>query len=305
MSTTPQDILKRQLDFTNVSKYHEQGVTGKGIVIVNTEAYPGNDGHGEMTTRVLKEFAPDAFVINSQLLGSKRDRRIYYNKEYIELEDAIKRFNIKLFTNSLSTSSDDITLSYYKELQEKYGVIFFSAAGNDGDKGLRKGWHKNDVAIAVGAAYVKKDGSVDITNYSAIGDEIDFIAFMGSGSGTSAASPALTGMTALLLQKYGDFNQKECVEVLKSIAVDLGQLGKDPKYGWGLPVLPLEDELKIIIGGTPMTFIDVEDTRWSKSAIDFCVEKGLMIGFEDGTFRPAEPVTREQIAVILERLINL
>jgi hypothetical protein len=29
MSTTPQDILKRQLDFTNVSKYHEQGLWSK------------------------------------------------------------------------------------------------------------------------------------------------------------------------------------------------------------------------------------------------------------------------------------
>jgi hypothetical protein len=111
-------------------------------------------------------------------------------------------------------------------------------------------------------------------------------------------------MIALLLQKYGDFSQVECVEILKSISMKLPNI-EDYKQGWGLPILPLSDELKIIVGGTPMVFKDVEQDRWSKSAIDFCVEKGLMIGFEDGTFRPTEPVTREQIAVILERLINL
>lgn len=304
MEVTPQDLLKRQLDFTNVSKYHKQGFTGKGITVVNTEFIPSEDGHAEMTTGVLKEYAPDAFIINSILLGSKRDRRIYYNKEYIELEEAIKRFNIKVFTNSFSTSSDDTTLNYYRELQEKYGVIFFSAAGNDGIDGVRKGWHKNDVAIAVGAAVIRENGTVDITHYSAIDNEVDFIAPMGTGSGTSAASPALVGMTALLLQRYGDFNQKECVEILKSISMDIGIKGKDPKYGWGLPILPLTDEI-IIVGGTTMVFKDIEETRWSKEAIDFCVEKGLLVGFEDGTFRPTEFVTREQLAIILQRILNL
>lgn len=54
-----------------------------------------------------------------------------------------------------------------------------------------------------------------------------------------------------------------------------------------------------------MVFKDIEETRWSKEAIDFCVEKGLLVGFEDGTFRPTEFVTREQMAIILQRILNL
>ena len=46
-------------------------------------------------------------------------------------------------------------------------------------------------------------------------------------------------------------------------------------------------------------------SSWSKEAIDCLVKRGELRGFEDGTFRPTEPVTREQIAVILQRLINL
>lgn len=284
-------MLKKQLDFTNVSKYHGQGFTGKGITVINAESLTE---HGTMTTGVLKEFAPDIFVINSMLHGSKRDRRIYYDKEYIELEEAIKQFNIKLLTNSFSTSSDDVTLNYYKELQEKYGLIFFSAAGNEADEGLRKGWHKYDTAIAVGAANIKADGTVDRVSYSAIGEELDFIAPLGTGSGTSAASPALTGMVACLLNKYGDFSQKECVEILKSVSLKLGDKNK---YGWGMPILPLTDTLPMLRGDN-MVFKDVENDRWSKQAIDYCVENGIMQGFPDGTFKPAEPLTREQYASI-------
>jgi hypothetical protein len=313
MSTTPQDILKRQLDFTNVSKYHEQGFTGKGLVVFNSESHIGeNNKHGRMTNMVLHQFAPDVTIINgttgSRTSGNKVIEYYVVTTDGVkyDFEEFIIKFNVKLMTTSLvSAQANKAIQDYLKGVQESTGLIMFCAAGNEGSAGADGKYVKNDTAIAVGAGVIRENGTVNIAHYSAIDDEVDFIAPMGTGSGTSAASPALTGMTALLLQKYGDFNQKECVEILKSIAVDLGQPGKDPKFGWGMPILPLGDELKIIIGGAPMTFTDVEDTRWSKSAIDFCVEKGLLVGFEDGTFRPAEPVTREQIAVILERLIKL
>lgn len=61
MDVTPQELLQRHLKFLNVSKYHEQGYTGEGITVLNTE---GLQEHGVMTTGVLKEFAPDIVVIN-------------------------------------------------------------------------------------------------------------------------------------------------------------------------------------------------------------------------------------------------
>ncbi|NDI35670.1 N-acetylmuramoyl-L-alanine amidase [Chengkuizengella sediminis] len=48
-------------------------------------------------------------------------------------------------------------------------------------------------------------------------------------------------------------------------------------------------------------FKDISEERWSVDAIEEVVEEGLMVGFDDGTFRPTEPVTREQLAVILTR----
>ena len=54
-------------------------------------------------------------------------------------------------------------------------------------------------------------------------------------------------------------------------------------------------------GEEPM-FEDVEEGRWSYDAIRWCAERGLLQGYPDGTFKPEEPVTREQLAVILQRL---
>lgn len=53
-------------------------------------------------------------------------------------------------------------------------------------------------------------------------------------------------------------------------------------------------------GGT--VFPDVEPGRWSEQAIKFCKEKGLMKGYSDGLFRPTAPVSREELAVVLDRM---
>ena len=129
---------------------------------------------------------------------------------------------------------------------------------------------------------------------------------MARGRGTSAASPALAAKVVLLLQRYGDFNQSECVEILKSLCFKIPGLSKQ-EQGWGLPVLPLTDRLEILErlrGGNMPEFKDIEETRWSKPAIDRCVNEGLLVGFEDGTFRPTEHVTREQMAQILVRVLD-
>lgn len=41
---------------------------------------------------------------------------------------------------------------------------------------------------------------------------------------------------------------------------------------------------------------------WAKDAVERVAEAGLMLGHDDGTFKPNEPLTRAQMAVILDRL---
>lgn len=52
-----------------------------------------------------------------------------------------------------------------------------------------------------------------------------------------------------------------------------------------------------------LKFSDVEDNRWSQKAIYYMFSRGYMTGFEDGTFRPTEPLTREQFASAMYRIM--
>ncbi|NJR66066.1 MAG: DUF3747 domain-containing protein [Leptolyngbyaceae cyanobacterium CRU_2_3] len=46
---------------------------------------------------------------------------------------------------------------------------------------------------------------------------------------------------------------------------------------------------------------DVESGRWSAAKIEFAKLNNIVSGYEDGTFRPTQPVTRAEMMAILER----
>jgi hypothetical protein len=319
MATTIQDILKRQLDFTNVSVYHKQGYKGKGYVILNAE---NNDDHMLMTNNVIKDYAPEVEFLNGVISGRVSDDKVLYyyitiNGEKLSLEEAIKKYNIKVITKSYSGTIAKPIIDYFKRLQKEYGVIFLCSAGNDGSDGVTGIWAKDDTAIAVGAGYVYDDGSVKRMHYSAIGDEVDFVTFMGRGSGTSSSSPSLASQIVLLLQKYGDFNQIECVEILKSISKDYGQAGEDDSFGHGIPILPLTDRLEVLdkmregkgeenMPENPnINFVDVKETDWFNNPIMKCIQAGLLTGDGDDTFNPERNVTRAELAAFGANILKL
>lgn len=296
----------RQIEFNNIKKYHEQGYKGQNITILNAE---GSGDHREMTSGVIRDCVPDVTLLESTISGRTSGDKVIettvtINGEKLDFEEAIDKYNIKVVTRSYSGTSSKARLAYFKDIQKRKGVIFVNSAGNEGtDNG---DWSKDDTAIVVSACKLRENGQITISYYGSKG-EVDFTCFMARGRGTSASSPYLASMVILLLQKYGDFNQAECVEILKSISIKLPNVD-DYKQGHGLPILPLSDKLEILErlrGDKVSDFKDVEKDRWSKPSIDFCVEKGLLIGFEDGTFRPTEFVTREQIAIILQRILTM
>ena len=53
-------------------------------------------------------------------------------------------------------------------------------------------------------------------------------------------------------------------------------------------------------------FPDVADDFWGKAAINFCAQNGIINGYkEDGTFRPDQPITRQEAASILRNAFKL
>jgi hypothetical protein len=327
--------LKRQTAYLHLDDYDLLGYKGAGITVLNAES---SSDHREMTSKAFTTFASEATLLESNVSYKVSNGVISYcnvtlNGETITLEEAIDTYGIKIITKSWTGTCPDAIETYFKELQASKGVIFLCAAGNESDEtGM---WVRENTSIAVSASKLYSDGSIEIIYYGSE-DEVDFTMFMSSGTGTSASTPALAALIARLLCRYGDFNQEECVEILQSICFDLGD---EEYFGYGLPVLPLTDTLQAledlrvtedvvveevinVIAETEseeivtvvteieneevidLTFPDVEDTRWSKEYIDECVDAGLLAGYDDGTFQPEGYVTREQMAVILTRILD-
>ena len=53
--------------------------------------------------------------------------------------------------------------------------------------------------------------------------------------------------------------------------------------------------------GQTAAFSDTEAGRYYSAAVQWAAENGIVSGYEDGTFRPGDAVTREQLAAILYR----
>ena len=64
--------------------------------------------------------------------------------------------------------------------------------------------------------------------------------------------------------------------------------------------------LNNIIGGTDEATVDFKDVkgRWSEKAIASMVDKQIMNGYEDGTFKPERAITRQEFAVIAYNYMN-
>lgn len=53
------------------------------------------------------------------------------------------------------------------------------------------------------------------------------------------------------------------------------------------------------------TFSDIAPNHWIYQKVEDMKNRGIISGFEDGTFRPQNPVTREQFASILEKTLEI
>lgn len=52
-------------------------------------------------------------------------------------------------------------------------------------------------------------------------------------------------------------------------------------------------------------FPDVNESRWSAASVDWAYRRGFVSGYPDGTFRPEDPVSREELASMLTSGLGL
>lgn len=90
--------------------------------------------------------------------------------------------------------------------------------------------------------------------------------------------------------------------------LQMGETVIDPTDWLGIPnrVGGYNSEDYQIEEVSKMDFKDkAEIPAWAKAAVEEAAADGLMLGDGDGNFRPNDPITRAEFAVVLQRLRNL
>lgn len=82
------------------------------------------------------------------------------------------------------------------------------------------------------------------------------------------------------------------------VQADMNKLTKGAVYFDQLQAVYAKDYV------APM-YTDVTDAYWAAGAISLLNESGLIKGYADGTFKPAQTITRAEAAVIITRALNL
>ena len=305
-----EENIKQQNDYCGVIIWHKEGFTGKGITVWNCEKR--NDSHGKGTAKRVLDAAPECNLVTGSISmtvskGEEVTQCGVYddNGNYYEINDWIASNHVKVITCSKENMFKDIGTAvgdFWKSIIDKYGVIIINSAGNDGNKNFD---FSKKVAWYIGALYLDNEGKPKRHNYSSTGDGIDFADFTERNGGTSCSAPYFAGKCALVLQRYPNMTPNQVYEYMKFCSLDLGDIGEDNKYGWGLPILSQLVSEKD--GGENMkltTFDDVPEGAWYEKAVEFCLENRYMNGMSEKLFEPNSPLTRAQMAQVLYNIFN-
>lgn len=187
--------------------------------------------------------APGVQIYSLKYADGTRDGRI---AEVIEALNWAIKHKMDLINISSSIYEDDPALKKAIDQAVKAGIMIVASAGNDGnsDKPTYPARYSNVIAVSS----IGKDKKC--SNFSNTGTSVDFAApgdyvltinskgELFYASGTSFAAPYVTGLLAILKERYPFSTSSELIQKLRSSALDLGTKGKDIKFGYGVAQLP-------------------------------------------------------------------
>ncbi|MGX9134599.1 S8 family serine peptidase [Rummeliibacillus sp. JY-2-4R] len=217
------------------------------------------EGHGTSVAAVIgAQIGGDIFNTTiSDVIGVAPNVQLYSLKyadgtkegsigEVIEAINWSIEYKMEIINISSSTYEDDPALKKAIDQAVKAGIIIVAAAGNQGNQSKPTYPARYSNVIAVSSIGKDKKCS-DFSNtgeaidFTAPGDYIPTINSHGEiflASGTSFAAPHVTGLLAVLKERYPYSTSSELIHKLQNAALDLGTKGKDTKFGYGLAQLP-------------------------------------------------------------------
>ncbi|MBE3563328.1 MAG: S-layer homology domain-containing protein, partial [Hydrogenibacillus schlegelii] len=83
-----------------------------------------------------------------------------------------------------------------------------------------------------------------------------------------------------------------------------GKWAPSPDYGRSIVRDYLLPMIATVAADRTPAFPDVPPGHWAEEAIRQVTGRGIMRGYEDGTFRPDRPVTRAELAAVVAHILN-
>lgn len=145
-----------------------------------------------------------------------------------------------IISMSLGSNYPSIAFESAINAASNAGVIIVAAAGNDGSSVDYPAAYENTIAVSA------TDSNDNLASFSSRGEQVDVAApgvsiystykggVYATMSGTSMATPHVSGVIALMLQRDPGMTLDEIRQQFDAGCVDLGADGKDPFYGYGL-----------------------------------------------------------------------
>lgn len=155
--------------------------------------------------------------------------------------EGINRFHCQVLNLSLGTESDLESMREAVAYAEEHGVTLVAAAGNSGNDSLFYP-AAYDTVIGVGAVTKletvydrsSRHAGVFLTAPGVAVRSLDFQGGYRDGTGTSFATPLVSGAAAVLLGMDASLTPAQIREILSQSAVDRGEPGYDTAYGYGI-----------------------------------------------------------------------
>lgn len=248
-------------------------VVGGVTFVAGTTTYDDDNGHGTHVAGTVAALANGSGVIGAAPAASLYAIKVldstgsgYWSDVVSGIDWAVSN-GMQIVNMSLGASSGTTTLQQACDNAYAKGVLLVAAAGNSGNaagKGDNVGY---PAAYASVIAVAATDSDDVRASFSSTGPDVELAApgvsiystYMGGGystlSGTSMASPHVTGVAALVWKANPSFANADVRNAMNSTATDLGAAGRDNWYGYGLVNAP-----RAVGGGTATPALSVSVT---------------------------------------------
>ncbi|OIJ22339.1 hypothetical protein BKP45_06785 [Anaerobacillus alkalidiazotrophicus] len=247
---------------TGIAVHKDLTIAGGVSFLPDSTSYNDENGHGTHIAGIIAAqnngngisgVAPNANIFAVKALDENGQGLV--SRIVAGVDWAITN-NMDIINISLGTSQESLSLKNIVNKAYDKGVLVVAAAGNNGNQ-QGTGNTVQYPAIYPSVIAVSAIDSLERRpSFSATGSAIEVTApgvniystHLNNGyvnmSGTSMAAPFVSGVLALLIEANPTLSHIQIREKLQQSALDIGSVGRDPLFGFGIVQAPKILELK-------------------------------------------------------------